>query len=266
MVVQDQLLLPELAARGVGGQTVDLGDAVVFVSLPLKVVILLRQLVANAKGTLAAQGRVQGFPLHAQPELEGLVGVVAESVVDVVVADRGACAERDPRPLVGGQGVGVVVELGHGQRAVKDQQVQRIAQVAQTAAGSGNQLAVLDHASVQIALGLRGPADGPPEGEGLARTDQQTVQPLACQSDVDGLVLLQGQIHAGGALDQMGLALRGCLGQGLVGPGHGKAVAAPQIGQTPKQDAFFLGDFKKQGVALTEQLALLGHLPSPPLE
>ena len=65
--------------------------------------------------------------------------------------------------MVGSQRVRMMMEFDDGQRAVEHHVMNRVAQVAQSAAEPGNQLAFDDDAPVLVTFGFGRLADGQPK-------------------------------------------------------------------------------------------------------
>ena len=230
------------------------------VVLAAKVAVLLDDLIPAGEGALAAQLGVHLLPLAPDAQLYGLVAGVAEPEVDVVVADRGPGAERNVHTFVGGQRVGMVVELGHLQRAVQHQLVQRVRKVAQPAADVGRQAVVCDDAPLFIAVAAGDFAHRLPKGEYLPRADQQPVDLAGRQADVDRLVLLVFQVDARRAADHVDGARIHQVGQRLALVGAGKGLRVQPVSQVAAQNFFLYRDRIEQRVHLAKQFtAFLRH-------
>ena len=109
-------------------------------------------------------------------QLDVLVRIIFETVINIIVAYGSARAERYPFPFLGGQGIGMMMKLGHGQRAVQHHIMDGVAQITKTAPQSGDQFVVYDDAPVFIAFFLGGFAYRMPEGKNLAGVNHQLVQ------------------------------------------------------------------------------------------
>ena len=132
----------------------------------------------------------------------------------------------------------MTVKLCHHHGAADNQQVNRIAQIAQTASESRSKLIADNDAAVPVAFPSCSLSDGMPEGKDFARPDYNSVYPPACKIDINRFVLLQDRINPRTGLNQAGADRGNQVRQLLFLNRPGKALPVQQILHIPPGDLF----------------------------
>ena len=191
----------ELSFETLAGYTVD--DVAIDLAVTIDHTVLAREmfvLAMNVEGVwlllCGPQFAAQVFVVRPESELIGVLRVVAEPIVDVVVRDTGAGAEGNLATEVGEEIQSVVVMmLRDGQLAVQYKPMDEVRQLAHAATDTLRGLTLGDGQSLLVAFPLGRASNESPDGERLARTNQQPVDVLHRQSQVRSLVLLQQHVH-----------------------------------------------------------------------
>ena len=176
-------------------------------------VSLFNKTVAEREGRFRTQLSAKRVFIQPDQKLNRLAACVLKAIVNIVIKNGGPCAEGNAPALIGKQRIGVVMQLGHRQRAVEDQQMDHVAQLAKSAADSGAQSVLADHQPIFIAFFCGRPSDGVPKGEHLARPDQQSVYLRAGKTQVFNFILLKLQINGVQFADQNGAVPFDDIGQ-----------------------------------------------------
>ena len=203
MVDTNQLPLHQTACCAVDDVSVDLPVAINrscrFVAVRRFLTREILVLYMNMEGVRllfrCTQLTPQIFSVHPEPQLVDVCCVVPHSVVDIVVRDTGSRAEGNLSAEVGKEVEPVVVVmLRYGQFAVQHHPVDKVGELAQSAADAFRGLAFGDGESLLVAFPPRCSSDAFPYGERLAGTDYQSVDVLDSQREIGRLVLLQHHI------------------------------------------------------------------------
>ena len=212
------------------------------------------------QGLGGMQFAAQVLAVDVESQLIGVGGVVSDAVVDVVVGDAGAGAEGYLPAVVGEEVETVVVMvLGDGEVAVQYEPVDEVRQLAQTAPDALRGLALGDGQPFFVALALGGAPHLFPDGEGLAGTDQQTVDVLYGQSQIGGLVLLQLHVDIAQAAADKGVVAIDDHGQRVLGALMGKTRLMKRVLQVTLEDFFLCRQPIGERTELAKQYSFHGQ-------
>jgi hypothetical protein len=95
----------------------------------LEVVIFLYNTPAVRESMLSPQFAAEIMPLLPNKQLYRRIGIIAETVINIFIKDACPGAERHPPPAIREKGVGVVVQLCDGKRAIENHPVDKIGQL-----------------------------------------------------------------------------------------------------------------------------------------
>lgn len=95
----------------------------------LEVVIFLYNTPAVRESMLSPQFAAEIMPLLPNKQLYRRIGIIAETVINIFISDACPGAERHPPPAIREKGVGVVVQLCDGKRAIENHPVDKIGQL-----------------------------------------------------------------------------------------------------------------------------------------
>ena len=183
VVGANELAAETAACGGVDGVPIDLAVAIDHPVFTGEALVLDMDMEDVGLKLCRAELATQVFIIHPKPELVGVFGVVPHPVIEVVVRDAGAGAERNLPAEVGEKVQTVVVMvLRDGQLAVQHHPVDQVRQLAHPASNPLRRLSLRDGKTLFVTLSLSGTADAFPYGEGLARTNQQPVNMFHGQS------------------------------------------------------------------------------------
>lgn len=129
-------------------------------------------------------------------QLVGVVRIVAEAVIQIVIGNAGACAERHAALAVGKEVAPlVVVVLGDGEVGMQHQPVNEVGKLAHAAAYGLGGLAVFNVEPRLIALGGGVSPHEPPERKGFPRADEDAAHLRCRQCQIVRLVELQLRVY-----------------------------------------------------------------------
>lgn len=132
------------------------------------------------------------FAIDEKTQLICVIGIVSHTIIEVVVGDACASAERDLPSEVGEKVESVMMMmLRYCQVAVQYHPVNQIGQLTQTATDALRSFSSRDCEAVFIALPLGGSAHKFPKRKSLARANYQAIDVSDRQCEVCRLVLLQ---------------------------------------------------------------------------
>ena len=192
MVGADELTFQALSGYAVDDVAIDLAVAIDHTILTREELILGMDMEGMGLLLRGPQFAAQVLFVRPESELIGVSGIIAETVVDIVVRDAGAGAERNLAAEVGKEIESVVVMvLRDGQLAMQHEPVYQVRQLAHAAADALRGLALGDGQSLLVAPALGSASDEFPYGECFAGMNHQSVDMLHCQGQVRRLVLLQ---------------------------------------------------------------------------
>lgn len=239
-MVASQQLAREHVARGlVHLGTVNLAAAVDDAVLTDKMLVFRRDVVLDRERRLRAQLAAQVSIRRMDEELKGLRRVVAEAVVEVVVEDRRAGAERHLTAKVGEQvELVVVVLLGDGQRRVEHHPVDEVAELAHPAADSFVGLRIGVDETCAVAACGAGRPDETPERKRFARTDEDAVDLRCGERKVDGFVVLQHRIDLAERAADEGIVAVDERGKRRFRARFGKVLTGCDVAQRAERAAF----------------------------
>ena len=135
---------------------------------------------------------IEVLAIDTKTELIRHVGIVAHTIVDIVVGNTGARTEGDLTTEVGKEiEPVVVVMLNDGEIAMEHHPVDEVGELAQSAPNALRGCSLGNGKSLFIAFLGCGAPYLMPHREGLARADNESVDMLDSQGEVGGLVFLQ---------------------------------------------------------------------------
>jgi len=139
-----------------------------------------------------SQLTTQVFAVDPEAQLVGDGSLILDAVVDVVVGYAGSGAEGYLASEVGKEIESVVmVVFDDGELAVEHHPMDEVRQLAHASADAFRGFALGNGESFLVALAPRGATYHLPYGEGLARTDEQSVDMADGECQVGGFILLQ---------------------------------------------------------------------------
>ena len=101
MIVKNQLFINGFSRCFFDGGFINLRNPVILAVLFFKMMIFFDKCIVKIDGSFASQVGNQLFILSVSNKLKILVGVVLETEIEIVIADRGAGTERNPFPVIG---------------------------------------------------------------------------------------------------------------------------------------------------------------------
>ena len=193
------------AAVFIGQDAINFAVTIVFFPLLAEVMVLLDKLIIVLQCTLTSQLSVQEIALTPKHELHRLVGIVLESVIDVIILHRRACAKNDSPSLIGCQRIGMRMKFRHGHGTVQYHAMDGICQVTKPAAQAHRQAVSDQNSAFLKPLAFGAFTDRHTERKGLARTDDDAVDFLTREANIDRLILLSREVNTGCSLDHIAL-------------------------------------------------------------
>lgn len=176
----------------IDGVAIDLSVAIDVVALAGEMFVFGMYMVGVGLRGDGAELTTEIGIVNPQTKLIGVVGGVSHTIVDVVVGDARTCAEGYLTTVVGKEVDGVVMAvLDDGELTVKYHPMDKVGELTETASYSFRGLAVGNGEAYLEASSGTGPTDELPNGEGLARMNENTIDMGYCQCEVGGFVFLQ---------------------------------------------------------------------------
>ena len=129
-MIDEQQSSVKLIAFTVRFNAVNAAAAVIMaIRFLLEVVIFLYNTPAVREGMLSPQFAAEIMPLLPNKQLYRRIGIIAETIINIFIKDACPGAERHPPPAIREKGIGVMVQLCDGKRAIENHPVDEIGQL-----------------------------------------------------------------------------------------------------------------------------------------
>ena len=129
-MIDEQQSSVKLIAFTVRFNAVNAAAAVIMaIRFPLKMVVLLYNAPAVRESMLSPQFAAEIMPLLPNKQLYRCVSIIAEAIINIFIKDACPGAERHPPPAIREKGIGVMVQLCDGKRAIENHPVDEIGQL-----------------------------------------------------------------------------------------------------------------------------------------
>ena len=185
---------------------------------------------------------IEVLALNTKAQLVSPVGIVAHTIVDIVVRDAGACTEGYLTTEIGEEIEPVVVVMfNDGEIAMEHHPVDEVRELAQAAPNALRGLSLGNGESLFIAFLGCGAPNLTPHGEGLTRADDESVDMLDSQGEVGGLVFLQLHIDIAQATTDEGVMAIDDHGERIGGALMGEGYMGEEILEVALQDLLLHG-------------------------
>lgn len=185
---------------------------------------------------------IEVLALNTKAQLVSPVGIVAHTIVDIVVRDAGACTEGYLTTEIGEEVEPVVVVMfNDGEIAMEHHPVDEVRELAQAAPNALRGLSLGNGESLFIAFLGCGAPNLTPHGEGLTRADDESVDMLDSQGEVGGLVFLQLHIDIAQATTDEGVVAIDDHGERIGGALMGEGDMGEEILEVALQDLLLHG-------------------------
>lgn len=237
MVGADELAVEAFTAGAVDGVAIDLSVAINHAVLTGEVFPFGMDVEGVWELFDGTEFAAEVFFIDLEPKLVGVASVVLDPIIDVVVGDAGARAERNLTSMIGEEVESIMVMVfGDGQVAVEHHPVDEVGELAHAASDAFGWFSVGDGESLLITLAFSGATNQFPYREGFPWTNQQSVNMLHSQCEVDRLVLLQLHINIAQSATDEGVVAIDDHGQRVLGALMGKTCLMKRVLQVTLQD------------------------------
>lgn len=143
-------------------------------------------------GLLRTKLTTQIFVIGIYKKLIGVPGIVAKTIIEIIIYDAGACAERYLTLKVGKEVETVmVVMLHYGERSVENHPVYEICKLTQTSPKTmgGSAVGYCETFTKTMLLVIR--SNEAPERKRLTGTYHNAIHTWSCKRQIHSFVLLQ---------------------------------------------------------------------------